>query len=309
MWGFRILMHWVIDTDAGVDDAIGLVMALSSKQHQVVAVTTVGGNVPVERVNVNVGAVLDLVGAHVPIYAGCDRPMLQPSVHAEDFHGSDGLGDAGLSRTTRAPDSLHAALAINAMARQYEGAFGIIALGPLTNLALASNLDPELPWRCQQVVIMGCAWQARGNQTAAAEFNIAADPESARVVFERFERITVLPWETSIDQMMPFEWLERIAAGSSARARFFAAMTRIAYAWRDRFHLAGVPLPDPLAVAVGLDVQIITQAIPARVHIDTSHGVGRGLSAVDRRDPSPNARIVTRVDAERAWAMIADAWV
>ncbi|MCS6772558.1 MAG: nucleoside hydrolase [Thermoflexales bacterium] len=301
-------MPWVIDTDAGVDDAIGLMMALASTNFDLAAITTVNGNVPLERVNVNVGAVLDLVGAPIPIYAGCDRPMVQPVVRAEDFHGADGLGDAGLSRTTRTPHPQHAALAISALARQHAGNLGIIALGPLTNLALACNLDPDLPMRCSQVVVMGCAWQARGNQTPVAEFNVAADPESARVVFDRFERITVLPWETALDQMMPFEQLAQIASGSSPRAQFFAAMTRIVQVWRQRFHLPGVPLPDPLAVAVALDERVITESIHARVHIDTSQGIGRGLSAIDPRHPSPNARIVTRVDAERAWAMIASAW-
>lgn len=304
-------MHWIIDTDAGVDDAIGLVMPFVPGRYPnftLLAITTVGGNVPLEHVNVNVGAVLDLLGAPLPFYAGCARPMLQPPVHAADFHGKDGLGDAGLSRTQRAPEPLHAALAICRFAQRYSGDLGVITLGPLTNLALACNLDPSLPQRIARVVVMGGAWQARGNQTAAAEFNIAADPESARVVLERFPRITLVPWEVSLEQMMPFERLEAIAAADSPRARFFAAMTRIAYTWRDHFGLQGVPLPDPLAVAVALDEAVIAETIEARVWVDVGHDVGRGMTALDRRSPEPNARVVTRVHAEHAWAMITEAW-
>ncbi|MCS7325135.1 MAG: nucleoside hydrolase [Anaerolineae bacterium] len=304
-------MHWVIDTDAGVDDAIGLVMPFVEGRYpnfKLLAITTVSGNVPLERVNVNVGAVLDLVDASLPFFAGCARPMLQPLVHAADFHGADGLGDAGLSHTQRKPEAMHAALALCRFAQEHRGDLGVITLGPLTNLALACNLDPDLPQRVAQVVVMGGAWQGRGNQTPAAEFNIAVDPESARVVFERFPRITLLPWEVSLEQMMPFEMLEAIASADTKRARFFAAMTRIAYTWRDRFGFRGVPLPDPLAVAVALDERVIAEALHARVRVDIGHDVGRGFTALDRRSETPNTRVVTRVDAQRAWAMIAEAW-
>jgi purine nucleosidase len=165
-----------------------------------------------------------------------------------------------------------------------------------------------LPTRISRLVIMGGAWQARGNQTPAAEFNFAADPESAYAVFERFHDITLLPWEVALDQMMPLEVFERIRAGQSARARFFAAMTRIAYDWRDRFGFAGVPLPDPLAMVVALEASTITHALRARVLIDIGHSVGRGLSALDYYHPQPNARVVTAVDAQRAWEMVAAAW-
>ncbi len=303
-------MLWIIDTDAGVDDAIalGLPFSPTQDQHRVIAITTVSGNVDVSKVNVNVGAVLDVLGADVPIYAGCDRPMRERPAHAEEFHGPDGLGGAGLAKTERCPADLHAALAIGQLAKAHAGALGIIALGPLTNLALACNLDPTLPTRISRLVIMGGAWQARGNQTPAAEFNIAADPESACVVFERFRDITLLPWEVSLDQMMPLEVFERIRASQSARARFFAAMTHIAYDWRARFGFAGVPLPDPLAVVVALDEGAIARALRARIHIDIGHNVGRGLSALDYRHPQPNAHVVTAVDAERAWEMVAAAW-
>ncbi|MFN4292617.1 MAG: nucleoside hydrolase [Thermoflexales bacterium] len=304
-------MRWIIDTDAGVDDAIGIGMLFAPERQfdqQVLAITTVSGNVHVSQVNVNVGAVLDVLGADVPVYAGCDRPMIEPRVHAEEFHGADGLGGAGLSKTTRLPAGEHAALAISQLARRHAGELGLIALGPLTNIALACNLDPALPDRVAKLVVMGCAWQARGNQTSAAEFNIAADPESAHVVFERFPDAIVLPWEVSLEQMMPFEVFERIRAGASSRARFFAAMTRVAYDWRDRFGFAGAPLPDPLAVAVALDEGVIARELRARVKIDIGHSIGRALSSLDYRHPQPNARVVVAVNADRAWQMIEQAW-
>ncbi|PJF47890.1 MAG: hypothetical protein D6709_02365 [Chloroflexi bacterium] len=304
-------MRWIIDTDAGIDDAIGLGLPFApglAPTHILLAVTTVSGNVHVAQVNVNVGAVLDVLEAPTPIYSGCDRPMIEPRVHAEDFHGPDGLGGAGLSKTTRRPEREHAALAISRLARQHRGALGLIALGPLTNVALACNLDPELPHHIARLIVMGGAWQARGNQTSAAEFNFAVDPESAHVVFERFSNVIMVPWEVSLDQMMPFELFERIRAGATPRARFFAAMTRIVYDWRDQFGFTGVPLPDPLAVAVALDEGVIARAVQARVKVDIGHSVGRALSSLDYRHPQPNAQVVVQVHADVAWQMIERAW-
>jgi inosine-uridine nucleoside N-ribohydrolase len=118
----------------------------------------------------------------------------------------------------------------------------------------------------------------------------------------------VLPWEVSLDQMMPFETFERICAGTSARAVFFAGMTRVVHVWKARFGFTGVPLPDPLAMAVALDEHVIADEVHARVHIDIGSDVGRGLSALNFRHSHPNARLVTRVRADRAWEMIARAW-
>jgi len=184
----------------------------------------------------------------------------------------------------------------------------VVALGPLTNLALAANLDPELPKRVSKLVIMGGAWQARGNQSSAAEYNIAIDPESAKVVFDRFENIVVLPWEVSLDQGMPWERLFRIADGPSARACFLKAMTPLATRWQTKFKFAGVPLPDPLAVMIALDERVAAKKIHCRVKIDIGHDCGRALSTLDKRDANPNARVVTEIDEALAWDMLEVAW-
>ena len=305
-------MHWIIDTDAGVDDAIAIVLPFVPARYPdftLAAITTVTGNVHVDKVNVNVGALLDLLDADVLLYSGCDRPLIEPHAHAEEFHGSDGLGDAGLSKTMRKPQAEHAALAILRLSRQHEAeGFGIIALGPLTNLALAVNLDPELPKRVKQLVIMGGAWQARGNQSSAAEYNIAIDPEAARIVFDRFENIVVLPWEVSLDQGMPWDHFFNVADGPSARAKFLKAIAPHINGWRVNFRMLSLPLPDPLAVMIALDERIVTKDIHCRVKIDIAHDCGRALSTLDVRNSQPNARMVTEIDAAKAWDMLEAAW-
>lgn len=120
-------MHWIIDTDAGVDDAIGIALPFTPGRHpdfHLCALTTVAGNVSLDKVNINVGALLDMLESDLPFYAGCDHPLIAPHEHAEEFHGADGLGDAGLSHTERKPESEHAALAIVRLARQHAGDCG-----------------------------------------------------------------------------------------------------------------------------------------------------------------------------------------
>jgi purine nucleosidase len=304
-------MHWIIDTDAGVDDAIGIALPFIPNRYSnfhLSAITTVAGNVSLDKVNINVGAVLDMLESDVPFFAGCDRPLIAPHEHAEDFHGSDGLGDAGLSHTDRTPESEHAALAIIRLSKQHAGDFGIVALGPLTNIALAVNLDPTLPQRVSKLIVMGAAWQARGNQSSAAEFNFYVDPESVRVVFDRFNDVIVLPWEVSIDQTMPYDRFFAMGEGTSKRAQFMKAMSGIAQLWRERLKLPGEPLPDPLAVAIALDEGVIAAEKKARLKIDIGQDVGRALSSMDYKHPQPNTRMVTAVNTELAWRMIKEAW-
>jgi inosine-uridine nucleoside N-ribohydrolase len=155
---------------------------------------------------------------------------------------------------------------------------------------------------------MAGAWQARGNQSPAAEYNIAIDPESARIVFDCFENVIVLPWEVSLDQGMPWERLHRIADKSSPRARFLKAMTPLTTRWQMKYKFSGVPLPDPMAVMLALDATVATSDVRCRVRVDIGHDVGRALTALDRRHPQLNARVVTAIDETRAWGMLEAAW-
>ena len=305
-------MRWIIDTDAGVDDAIGIGIPFAPKKSYdftLEALTTVSGNVGVDKVNRNVGTLLDLLELDVPFYAGCDRPLITKRESAEDFHGEDGLGGNGLSKSTRKPEAEHAAHAIVRLAKQHEGELGILALAPLTNIALACNLDPDLPKRLKKLVIMGGAWQGQGNQTSAAEFNIAADPESAHTVFERFSNIVLVPWETSVAHEWPFERIASLAHRRTVRGIFLWKMCEnVIPKIRDFFQHAGYPMPDPMAVAVALDESIITSEVKAFVKIDIAHHHGRGLTTLAYRHPHPNARIVTAVNEKRFFEMIEAAW-
>ena len=172
----------LIDTDPGVDDALALLMAFNDTRHDVVGLTIAAGNVGLEHTVRNALKVCEVAGrADVPVYAGCPQPLLHPSVDAAHVHGIDGFGDVGLPPAARAADAEHAALAILRLSHVHAGELLLVALGPLTNLALALTLDPTLPQRVARLVVMGGALTGHGNITAAAEFNIGFDPEAAHI--------------------------------------------------------------------------------------------------------------------------------
>lgn len=294
-------MKMIIDTDAGVDDAIAILMALADPAVEIVAITTVSGNVPVDQVVRNVGVVLDLAGAGpIPFFRGAARPLVGPPVHATDVHGQDGLGDVGFPSSPRTPESEPAAWAIATLARRLPGELFLVALGPLTNVALAAILEPELPRLLQGFLWMGGAVQAQGNTTPVAEFNAYADPEAAAAVFAHGLTPIVVPWETVLESTIPWEEWEGLLKIEPLGPKAIAPMTAGIRRILTQLSTPGMILPDPVAMAAALNLDAARME-PWHVEVETCGAIGRGLTAVDRlrlRGRPPNARGVTSVNRE-----------
>jgi purine nucleosidase len=170
-----MMIRLVIDTDPGVDDAHAIMTAFAHPGARVKAITTVAGNVPLERTTANACTILDVLEQDVPVYAGCDRPLVGQPPDASYFHGADGLGDSGYPPSRRGVADRHAVNALIRQANESPGELTLVAIGPLTNVALATRLDPTLPQKYQRLVVMGGAIRCVGNITTAAEFNAYAD--------------------------------------------------------------------------------------------------------------------------------------
>lgn len=174
----------ILDVDTGTDDALAIAYAVMSPAIDLVAVTTVAGNVDVDKVTANSLAVLDWLGAvHVPVHRGASRPLVRPHRNASHFHDHGGLGGAQIPQSTRPVGEDRGPAAIIRLARQRPRELTLVNTGPLTNLAIALNVEPNLPEMLKSVVLMGGAFSVPGNITPAAEFNILADPEAAHQVF------------------------------------------------------------------------------------------------------------------------------
>lgn len=308
----------IIDTDPGVDDALALILASRSPELELVAVTSVAGNVPVETATANMIGVLALDRPEaLPVFAqGAAGPLRGEPVLATFLHGPDGLGGAARlaeeARRLIAPDggdSLSprgAAGEIVHQLRDSDQSISLIALGPLTNVALALELDPEAFHRLERLVVMGGAVEAPGNMTPAAEFNFYADPEAAAAVLASGLPTTLVGLDVTAKALLPEAMLSReVASHPSAVGRFVQQSTAAVYAFQEE-HVGhrSMPLHDPLAVAAVVDPDLLAGPDLA-VAVETEGRLTRGMSLADRRQlrgqfkDRPNAAVCLQVDAER----------
>ncbi|MEO6263504.1 MAG: nucleoside hydrolase [Luteimonas sp.] len=297
----------LVDTDPGVDDALALLMAFDDPRHDVVGLTIAAGNVGLDHTVRNALKLCEVAGVEVPVFAGAPEPLLHPARDAANVHGRDGFGDIGYTPAARAAESEHAASAILRLSHRYAGQLLLVALGPLTNLALALKLDQTLPQRVGRCVVMGGAVTGHGNLTAAAEFNIAFDPEAAHLVFSAFPKIELVDWEAVLAHGFAHAGFEHWLQADSPRARFYGAISRQTRAWAadrrgERWHAA-----DALAMALALQPDAALEVLerPLAVELEGRHT--RGATVVDwlRHDGRPdNVAILVRYDQGRFEAMI-----
>lgn len=272
----------LIDTDTASDDAVALIMALRSREVEVVAITVVAGNVAVDQATRNALLTTELCGADVPVYTGAAQPLQRPLQPAHWFHGQDGLGDHGFRPHRRDAETTHAATAIVEAARKHPG-LEIITLGPLTNIALALKQEPRLPELVGRVVVMGGAPACEGNVTPAAEFNLWVDPEAARAVFLSALPLELVGWQLSRHAAVLNEAdIAEIAALDSPLARFtLESNSRAKEAFLEQTGEHGISLPDPVAMALLLDPALGTRWSEHYVQIEAGSELTRGMSVVD----------------------------
>ena len=297
----------LIDTDPGVDDALALLMAFDDARHELLGLCIAAGNVGLKHTVANALKLCEVAGVVVPAYPGCPVPLLHAAADAAYVHGFDGFGDTGYAPSTRRADDEHAALAIIRLAKQHSGKLLLVTLGPLTNLALALRLDPELPTRIGRLVVMGGAVTGQGNTSVPAEFNIGFDPEAARIVFEAFAAFDLVDWEAVLRHGFrhgDFEaWLNR----DDPRARFYGEISRKTRAWSEGKRGAHWHSADALAMAVALAPEGVRRAETRAVVVETEGRLSRGATVVDwgRRSGLPaNARILLNYDQAGFEALI-----
>ncbi len=299
----------IIDTDPGVDDALALLMAHAHAE--VLALTIAAGNVGLEHTVRNALTLMDLIEADTPVHPGCPVPLVRaPSEDAALVHGTDGFGDVGFPAPRRRASVESAALALVRLTREHPGAT-LVALGPLTNVALALRLDPDLPGRIGRLVVMGGAVNGHGNtMSTPAEFNIGFDPEAAHVVFEAFPALELVDWEASVRHAFDGARFDGWLDAGDARADFYRRIGATSRAWNAERERSGVIAADALAMAVALDPGAVTRAETRAVAIELQGALTRGTTVVDwesRLGRPANARIVFELDQARFEAMVARA--
>ena len=283
-------------------------MAFAHPDARIEALTTVAGNVSLERTTANACTILDVLEQDVPVFAGCSQALVAKKTRASVVHGEDGLGDSGYSPSMQQLAEEHAVHALIRLAKESPGALTLIAIGPLTNVALAIRLDPELPTRYKNLIVMGGAIHGRGNATPAAEFNTYADPEAAAIVFDAWKGMTLLSWETTVAHVFNAEQVDALMAVDSPRGEFFRRITQ----WKVEFFqkLQGrqvLHMADGLAVAVALEPDIVTRAESHHVQVELAGVHTRGQTVVDWNDRSgkePKVKLILELDKTRFFEMM-----
>lgn len=302
----------IIDTDPGQDDAVAILLALASPDElELLAITCVAGNVPLELTAKNARVVCELAGhTDVPVHAGCDRPLARDLVTAEHVHGKTGLDGADLPDPVMPLSDLHGVEAIiHHVRREPPGSVTLVPIGPLTNVATALQRAPDIAERLGGIVLMGGAYFEVGNITPTAEFNIYVDPEAGDIVFKSGAPITVMPLDVTHKALITKERLERIAAIGTA-------VSDAVSGWLDfyeRFDLekygaAGGPLHDPCTIAWLLKPELFTGR-HINVEIETQSDLTRGMTVADWwrvTDRAPNATFIGDVDAEGFFELLLD---
>jgi purine nucleosidase len=294
----------IIDTDPGVDDAHAILLALAHPDVKVEAITTVNGNVGLDLTTANALKILDAAGKDVPVYRGCDRPLINRALSAAHVHGEDGLGDCGIPASKKTVQSEHAVHALIRLANENPGELVLAAIGPLTNLAAALTIDPDLPSKFKQLVVMGGAIYSKGNtSTVTAEFNIHTDPEAASMVFSSWPILTLLSWETTLDHVFNRAVLDRFFSLGTPRATFFHDTNqKILTFIRERLGQDMLFAPDGLALAVAVEPGIVKRSEQKHVSIELHGSQTRGQTVVDwygSTQKAPNTEIILEIDQNR----------
>ena len=299
----------LVDCDTGIDDAMALLYLFACPDIEVVAITSVFGNNTAAQCAHNTLRVLELVGrGDIPVAIGAEGPLVGPLTYlATHVHGTDGLGDAGLSTTTTArPSALTAVELMVQTARQHTGSLRILALGPLTNLAHALEAEPALADLVVDVVIMGGAADAPGNQSPAAEANIIHDPEAAAVVLGSVWPTTLVPLDVTMTEIVTEAHVAALVAADTPVTRFVAAASEFYF---DHYGFSSYgrrcsPCHDAVAAAV-LTGDVVPTSFPlVGVQVDCTDGPGRGATICDTRGryrgfvgtPEGRTRVALRTD-------------
>lgn len=272
----------ILDTDPGIDDALAILLALASPEVRLEALTVTMGNCATPQGVSNALSVLELAGAtHIPVAPGLDRPLIQPLLTAPETHGNTGLGYAQLPAPRQHATHQHAVDLLIERIMAAPGEITLVAVAPLTNLALAIRREPAIVEAVHEVIIMGGAIRHEGNTTPLAEFNVYVDPHAAHIVYHSGLPITLVPLDVTYQCVLTQADVDRLLAIDSPITRFVADSTRFYMEFHDEYQgIEGCVINDPLALALTFAPDLV-ETRPLHVTVDIHSPLSLGKTMAD----------------------------
>ncbi|WP_127562258.1 nucleoside hydrolase [Nioella ostreopsis] len=302
----------IIDTDPGQDDAVAILLALASPEEiELLGITAVAGNVPLDLTAKNARKVCEVAGrADVKVFAGCDRPLAHTLVTAEHVHGKTGLDGPDLPEPAMPLQDQHGVdFIIDTLRAEPFGTVTLCPLGPLTNIATALQKAPDIAEKVQEIVLMGGAYFEVGNITPAAEFNIYVDPEAAEIVFKSGIPIVVMPLDVTHKALVTAARNDAFRALGTDPGRVVAEWTDFFERFdKEKYGSAGAPLHDPTVIAYLIRPELFTGR-HVNVEIETQSDLTRGMTVADWwrvTDRAPNAMFMGDLDADGFFALLTE---
>jgi len=308
-------MKILFDTDPGIDDAMALLMLARDPRAELVGVTTVFGNASIETTTHNALALCERFGLEVPVARGAAQALVRPvGDFPEVVHGRDGMGNTNVlpPARRRGAERQTAPQLISELARRHSGELVLVAVGPLTNLALALRDDPQLIEHVQKVVVMGGAFGVNGhsgNVSPVAEANAASDPHAADLVFTSRWDVIIVGLDVTHEVLMDSAYLDTLGRDGGDEGAFIREITRHYESFYNTRTGGGIYSHDPSAVACALDpgaftlrsgaVRVVGDGIAAGQTIQSI--AGRAFPATDW-DGLPVQSVCVGVDAPRLLA-------
>ena len=296
----------ILDCDPGHDDAVAIMLAAKAPNLELLGITTVAGNQTLEKTQRNACRVLQWIGADVPVYAGCDRPMVRSQVVAGDIHGDSGLDGPVFPLLSKTAEREHAVHYLIRTLVESEGDIIVVTTGPMTNLAMAMRLEPRSVEKIRRIVLMGGSY-GNGNVTPAAEYNIIADAEAAYVCFTSGRPITMVGLDVTRKVLCYPSVTERMAKVNTCASRLFVdLMAHFCKTQKEIYGMEGGPLHDPVTIASLIDPELLTTK-PMNVQIDLRSTQSYGRTNCDYfgyLGLPATADVAVDIDVKRFWDIV-----
>ena len=300
----------IIDCDPGQDDAVMLLLALACPdEFDILGITTVAGNVPLDLTQRNARIMCELAGrTDVPVFAGCDKPMRHELITAENVHGKTGIDGVDIYEPVMPLQDQHAVeFIIETLLGADDNSITLVPTGPLTNIGQAISRQPDILSKIRDIVLMGGAMREAGNTTPSAEFNILEDPDAAQIVMHCGRPLTIVPLDVTHQALVSRKRIEQIRALNTPVGTAVVGMMEFSNRFdSEKYGSDGAPLHDPCTIAYLLEPELFEGKI-CNVEVETGSRLTRGHTAVDFwgvTDRARNANWLYKVDADGFFALL-----